>query len=114
MSTNLQGVVSAFSYQAGTNRLASVSGGIVRNNIYDQSGNLTTDGTNTYTYDARGRLVNAIAGGYNTNYLINYQNLRVKKANSGAQNRPAVGEAENQSLMNFPTKTRSPVRAFNR
>jgi RHS repeat-associated protein len=79
----LQGVTSNYTYQAGNNRLASVTGGIVKNNVYDAAGNLTTDGTNTYSYDARGRMVSAVAGGVTTNYLINYQNLRVKKTNSG-------------------------------
>lgn len=40
------------------------------------------DGTMTLTYDAKGKMNNALASGITTSYAINYQGLRVKKANT--------------------------------
>ncbi len=85
-SSTLNSIASTYSYQSGNNRLASVTGGIIKTNSYDATGNLTNDGAQTYTYDARGRLtganVPANSTAPTTNYLINYQGLRVKKANA--------------------------------
>ena len=82
LTSVLNGVASTYGYQAGNNRLASVTGGMSKTNTYDLAGNLTNDGSATMTYDARGRMIAANASGLSTSYLINYQNLRVKKSNS--------------------------------
>jgi RHS repeat-associated protein len=85
-SSTVNSIASTYSYQAGNNRLSTVTGGIIKTNTYDATGNLTNDGAQTYTYDARGRLTGATVPANTTapttNYLINYQGLRVKKANA--------------------------------
>jgi RHS repeat-associated protein len=86
-SSTVNGLASTYAYQAGNNRLASVStpgGTLNKTNTYDLSGNLLGDGANTYTYDARGRLTQAVSAGITTGYKINYENLRVRKGGSTA------------------------------
>jgi RHS repeat-associated protein len=87
LSAVLNGVTSNYAYPGGStptsNRLMSVTGSLVMTNTYDNAGNLTNDGTRSFVYDGRGRMTSATAGGTTTGYLINYQNLRVKKSNSG-------------------------------
>jgi RHS repeat-associated protein len=88
-SATLNGSVSNYSYLSGSNRLAGVittGGGLYLANSFDASGNLISDGTNNYTYDARGRLTKAQASGITTGYKINYENLRVRKGNTNAAN----------------------------
>ncbi len=82
LTSVLNGVTSTYTYQTGNNRLAMVSGGLVRSNVYDNAGNLTADGSSTYTYDARGRMTVATKSGVATNFLVNFQNLRVRKWNA--------------------------------
>lgn len=82
LSSVLNGANSTYTYQTGNNRLASVTGSVSRTNTYDATGNLTSNGSHTYTYNDRGRLTQALAGGLTTTYSLNYQNLRVKKTNS--------------------------------
>ncbi|MBL8519749.1 MAG: hypothetical protein JNK75_03675 [Betaproteobacteria bacterium] len=65
-----------------SNRLTSVTGGLVLTNTYDNAGNLTNDGTRTFVYDSRGRMTSATTAGTTTSYLIDYRNLRVKKSNA--------------------------------
>jgi RHS repeat-associated protein len=85
----------SFTYITGSNKLAEVRQGntpgstLIRGNSYDAMGSLVADGVGkTYTYDARGRLVqaNTAASGSNpamsTQYRINAQGLRVSKSNS--------------------------------
>ncbi len=87
LSSTLNGTSSSYSYQAGSNKLASVSsggGGISRSNTFDATGNLTSDGAQTYTYDDRGRLKTALASGTTTTYSINHQQLRVRKGSTAA------------------------------
>jgi RHS repeat-associated protein len=87
-SSTLNSIASTYSYQSGINRLASVTGGVIKTNSFDATGNLTNDGSQSYTYDARGRLTGATvpsnATAPTTNYLINYQGLRVRKTNASA------------------------------
>ena len=49
---------------------------------YDANGNLTGDGTNTYTWDARSHL-SAISGGGNGEFRIRFFGRRMKKAIGG-------------------------------
>ena len=44
---------------------------------YDLSGNVTSDGNHTYTYDAEGRLAN-VDGGQTATYIYNAGGLRVR------------------------------------
>lgn len=78
-SDTLNGVVNTYGYQAGTNRLVGVSGAITKSNTFDLAGNLIADGSATFNYDARGRMFRATVSGVATNYLVNFQSLRVRK-----------------------------------
>ncbi len=82
LSSTLNGTSSTYSYQSGNNRLATVGGGISKSNTFDATGNLTSDGAQTYTYDDRGRLKTALASGTTTTYSINHQQLRVRKGST--------------------------------
>ncbi|MEW6246480.1 MAG: RHS repeat-associated core domain-containing protein [Nitrospirota bacterium] len=50
---------------------------------YDQNGNLTNDGTNTYTWDARNRLV-GISGGVTASFSYDSLGRRISKTISGS------------------------------
>ena len=64
----------------GNNQLDSSAGpGPVKGNTFDLAGNLTSDGTYTYTYSDRGRMSKASLGGGSVNYLYNGLNQRVLK-----------------------------------
>ena len=52
------------------------------NLTYDQNGNLTSDGTNTYQWDSRNRLV-SIAGGVTANFVYDAYGRRVSKTING-------------------------------
>jgi RHS repeat-associated protein len=52
------------------------------NLTYDQNGNLTNDGTNTYQWDARNRLM-SIAGGLTANFVYDAYGRRVSKTING-------------------------------
>jgi len=52
--------------------------------IYDAAGNITSDGTNTFSYDGRGRLVQVTTGAATTQYAINGLGQRVAKTGSFA------------------------------
>lgn len=80
----LNGVYTGHSYAANSNRLINtVLGNVTQTSTYDAAGNLTNDGAGrTFVYDARGRMTSASKSGLTTSYLINYQNLRVRKANA--------------------------------
>jgi RHS repeat-associated protein len=89
LTSVLNSVSSTYTTQATSNRLTSVAGGVVRNNVYDQMGNLTSHNTavslQMYQYDDRGRLKFANVPGMsngNIRYSVNYQGLRVRKANA--------------------------------
>jgi RHS repeat-associated protein len=60
-----------------TNRLASTTGPTAKSFSFDASGNVTGDGTHTYAYDDRGRLVDVDSG--SVTYEHNGQGQRVKK-----------------------------------
>lgn len=100
LSSTLNGKLSVYYYEANNNRLSAVSGGIVKTNTYDATGNLTNDGAQTYVYDARGRLTGATvpanAAAPTTNYLINYQGLRVRKVSTATT---AIATATNRTFI---------------
>jgi RHS repeat-associated protein len=90
LTSSLNGITSSYSYQVGSNKLASIAtpggGGLTRTSTHDAAGNLTaitaSASNQTYTYDDRGRLKTALAAGTTTTYSINYQQLRVRKGNA--------------------------------
>jgi RHS repeat-associated protein len=70
--------------QGTSNRLASVqepsgSGTATRTYSHDDAGNLTGDGTNAFTYSARGRMSTALTPNGSVSYLVNGLEQRVSK-----------------------------------
>ena len=63
---------------APTNRITSVSSGSTLNYTYDANGNVTNDGSQSYTYDSENRLVQSISG-VTASYGYDHQNHRYKK-----------------------------------
>lgn len=59
---------------APTNRISAVSG---TNYSYDANGNLTNDGSHTYSYDSENRVV-SVDGGSTASYAYDHQNRRYK------------------------------------
>ncbi|MGE3622548.1 MAG: RHS repeat-associated core domain-containing protein [Bdellovibrionales bacterium] len=68
-----------YAIAAASNRLTGLTGGATQTLGYDTAGNLTTDGTRTYTYDARGRMISAKVGSVTTNYAVNALGQRIGK-----------------------------------
>lgn len=68
-------------YSPTSNRLASLTpaSGPVRNFAFDANGSTTSDGENTYAYDARGRLVQATSVLGTTRYQFNALGQRIRK-----------------------------------
>ena len=60
-----------YNYTADTNILASLSGHVAQTFTTDGAGNMTGDGTNTWTYDQRGRMATKAVCSTTTTYLIN-------------------------------------------
>ncbi len=84
LTATLNGVVRSHTYASGTNRLASVTqaGATVMINTFDAAGNTLSDGTRSFVYDARGRLVQSVSAGLTSTYLYNGDGQRVKKSNA--------------------------------
>jgi RHS repeat-associated protein len=83
-----------YSYPTGTgasNRLSSLSGLASVTYSYDSDGNITGDGTNSWTYDARGRMASDTISSITTSYGINALGQRVTKAGAGV---PPAGANE--------------------
>jgi RHS repeat-associated protein len=68
-----------YTVAAASNKLTALSGPTAQTNVYDLAGNLTSDGSVTYTYNARGRLSTAKKGTTTTTYLVNGLGQRAKK-----------------------------------
>lgn len=73
-----------YAYGTTSNRIASITpaSGPVKSFTLDNNGSTTTDGTNTYTYDTRGRMVQAVSTLGTTTYHVNALGQRVRKTNS--------------------------------
>jgi len=86
LTNTLNGVLQTYTYAASSNRLATVSvgGALVVSNTFDASGNTISDGTRTFNYDARGRLVQSALAGSTTTYLYNGNGQRVAKSNASS------------------------------
>lgn len=71
----------ANSISATSNRLNTTAGPLpAKANLFDNAGNLTSDGTITYGYSDRGRLSSSVNAGVNTSYLYNAVGQRVSKS----------------------------------
>lgn len=66
-----------------SNRQTASTGPTVAKNTFDAAGNLTGDGTATYSYSDRGRLASVTKAGTTTNYLYNGLEQRIVKQGSG-------------------------------
>lgn len=64
------------------NRLSQITGASPRSFTYDSAGNTLGDGANTFAYDSRGRLVQAVSSVGTTSYHVDAQGRRVRKANT--------------------------------
>jgi RHS repeat-associated protein len=91
-----------FNHDAAGNRQSVTNGGLttyVANNLnqysyvagvshsHDQNGNLTSDGTNTYTYDAENRLTSAETTDHSITYTYDPQGRRISREVDGRQTR---------------------------
>jgi YD repeat-containing protein len=74
----------AYSYSSSSNRIASIApaSGPVRSFVFDNNGSTTADGLNTYAYDTRGRMVQAVSAIGATSYQVNALGQRIRKSNS--------------------------------
>ena len=72
-----------YAYSVTSNRIASVTptSGPVRGFTFDPNGSTVADGVNTYAYDTRGRMVQAVSGLGTTSYQVNALGQRVRKTN---------------------------------
>ncbi|WP_124950338.1 RHS repeat-associated core domain-containing protein [Sulfuriferula thiophila] len=81
-----------YSISSTSNRLTSTAGPTAQTNSYDATGNLTADGTRTYSYDARGRM-NQVSVPVNrrttnvTRYSLNGQGQRTAKTSGSSTTR---------------------------
>jgi RHS repeat-associated protein len=73
-----------YAYSGTSNRLSSItpSAGSVQTYVHDANGSATADGINTYTFDTRGRLVQAVSTIGTTTYQVNSLGQRIRKTNS--------------------------------
>jgi RHS repeat-associated protein len=72
-----------FAVDEDSNRLLSSQGVEVRSYTYDEAGNVTSDGTRSFTYNAAGRTVGASNGGVTASYSVNGIGQRVRKSVAG-------------------------------
>jgi len=74
----------SYAYSSSSNRIGSVtpSSGAVRSFVFDANGSTTADGNNTYAYDTRGRMVQAMSSLGPTTYQVNALGQRIRKTNS--------------------------------
>jgi YD repeat-containing protein len=56
----------------------------VKSFTFDAVGSTVADGANTYAYDTRGRMVQAVSAAGTTTYQVNALGQRVRKTNSAA------------------------------
>ncbi|MGH8469839.1 MAG: RHS repeat-associated core domain-containing protein [Gammaproteobacteria bacterium] len=85
-----------YNYGLATNRLQSRTQGTTQSYSYDAAGHLTDDGAHSFTYDDRGRMVQATIGALTTSYRYNGLGERVSKTLPGlstVSHRFVYGEA---------------------
>ena len=73
-----------YAYSPSSNRIASItpSSGPLRSFTFDPNGSTTADGTNSYAYDVRGRMVQATSSIGATSYQVNALGQRIRKTNT--------------------------------
>ena len=80
----LGGGLNTYAYGTSSSRIASITpqSGPVRSFTLDNNGSTTADGVNTFAYDTRGRMVQAVSSLGTTTYHVNALGQRVRKTNS--------------------------------
>lgn len=73
---------STYAYAPTSNRLSTITGANPRSYAYDNNGSITGDSVNTFGYDTRGRLMQAITAGGTTSYQVNSLGQRIRKTNT--------------------------------
>jgi YD repeat-containing protein len=73
-----------YNYNASTNRLISANGAQAESLGYDQNGNVTSDGSGSYTYTPDNMLETATVAGVATTYRYDGDNLRALKSTAGS------------------------------
>ena len=76
-------VAFADSIASTSNRLSSTTGGIVRTYGYDAAGNTTSYTGDSFTFNDRGRMSQAIVNGSSTNYIYNALGQLIEKSGNG-------------------------------
>jgi YD repeat-containing protein len=73
-----------YAYSGTSNRLSSITpnSGPVQTYVHDANGSATADGLNTYGYDTRGRMIQAVSAIGATNYQVNSLGQRIRKTNT--------------------------------
>jgi YD repeat-containing protein len=73
-----------YAYSATSNRIASLTpaSGPARSFVFDPNGSTTSDGLNSYGFDARGRMASATSSAGSTAYQVNALGQRVRKTHS--------------------------------
>lgn len=72
-----------YTYPTTSNKLSSLSGLVSVSYGYDANGNITSDGTNSWAYDARNRLASDTVSAVTTSYGINGLGQRATKSGAG-------------------------------
>ena len=73
-----------YAYPASNNKLASITAGAAKTYVHDADGAITSDATNTFTYDTRGRLVQAATALGSVTYGLNSLGQRYAKTVPGS------------------------------
>ncbi len=76
-------IATAYHLSITSNRLNSQSGAVTKSYTYDAAGNLISNGTHAYTYNARGRLAKVTYGTRSNTYALNGLGQRIRKTGYG-------------------------------
>jgi len=88
ISLNQNGITYLSTIAAGSNRLLNVQGPTAKTYSYDAAGNITSDGTATFTWNAAGRLYQTTSGGQIYTYTDNGLGERILKNSPALSNGP--------------------------
>jgi YD repeat-containing protein len=70
------------SYASTSNQLTQITGGANRTYVHDANGSITADSVNSFAYDTRGRLTQAVSAIGPTSYQVNSLGQRIRKTNT--------------------------------
>jgi RHS repeat-associated protein len=75
--------VSSLTIASASNQISATTGSLARTYTYDAAGNTTGYGSNSYTFNDRGRLSQATVSGAYTNYIYNALGQLIEKYGTG-------------------------------